>query len=526
MLYGAAYCIAFISAIIRQTMVTTPLAPSTSTPIAPASTSATSSALTTAPPAAEVYPTPALVAQVCPDSPIGNIAKNLPYILKAMCAQGLTSKNQLIAMIATIYTEVTPFSPIEEYGKGAGEPYGATGFYGRGYIQLTWEDNYKAAEAALGIAGLAANPALALEPENAAKITVWYWTKQGNVAPYAESGDWQNVRSTVNAGSPGNYSACHSRDIFEGAIERAVKIFTQDLDPAAIGVMPIDGAYGLNCLDPGTGGSRTISHLNPQNQGAALAHALGITALAMSKQMEAKLCLDPAADEAVLDLEPQKTFELKGIGDDFDGTYIVEDVLFFYGGRLEVETTGYQPDPNAPAPTAFVGDTSKGLSPASTAVPPTADGEFLNPCAGNPCISRMGWRESTGSNHRGIDLAGANYDILACADGVVVDLERGCSVGDMSCGGGYGNLVFIKHNINGEEIQTDYCHLESVEPGIAKGSSVTKGQKIGRMGDTGHSFGPHLHLQFSKGGTWLDPFAMLKPQPAVEGNGGSAIAFR
>lgn len=79
-------------------------------------------------------------------------------------------------MLATTYHETAgTLQPIEEYGKGKGLKYGkidpVTGqtYYGRGYVQLTWADNYKTMGAALGI-DLYNHPELALNPDTAYKI--------------------------------------------------------------------------------------------------------------------------------------------------------------------------------------------------------------------------------------------------------------------------------------------------------------------------------------------------------------------
>jgi hypothetical protein len=65
----------------------------------------------------------------------------------------------LAYMLATTYHETAQeMLPIEEYGKGAGQPYGEidpeTGqtYYGRGFVQLTWRDNYARADVELGLA--------------------------------------------------------------------------------------------------------------------------------------------------------------------------------------------------------------------------------------------------------------------------------------------------------------------------------------------------------------------------------------
>jgi len=64
---------------------------------------------------------------------------------------------KLAYMLATTYHETgAAMQPVEEYGKGKGEPYGApdpeTGecYYGRGFVQLTWRDNYQRADKEIG----------------------------------------------------------------------------------------------------------------------------------------------------------------------------------------------------------------------------------------------------------------------------------------------------------------------------------------------------------------------------------------
>lgn len=82
--------------------------------------------------------------------------------------------------LATTYHECSgTMQPIEEYGKGSGQPYGVpdktTGqtYYGRGYVQLTWADNYKKMTQALGLTGdddLYLHASRALDPKIAADV--------------------------------------------------------------------------------------------------------------------------------------------------------------------------------------------------------------------------------------------------------------------------------------------------------------------------------------------------------------------
>lgn len=343
------------------TNTTTTAAPATGQPATPAQPAA---------PPPEVYPTIAQLVEAFPDAEPDNLRKNIPYLLKALAGAGFTSSNQLCAFLATMEVETIPrFVPVKEIN-GSKKRYAP--YFGRGYIQLTWRANYEKAEKDLGISGLAANPDLALNPENAARIAVWYWkgATGNNPSKHAERGDWRAVRKAVNGGYNG-------WDHFNKTLQRALKVLTQPLDPAAIGALPADGSYGLGCADPGVGGSRNITGINPQNQGAALAHALGITARAMSRGIVLTATLDPAADPKVLDLDAQKTFDAKNIGGDgFDGTYTVDEVVFEFDRTLTVRVTGSQPDPNAPAPEVFLHDTNQAVGPTGAPLPPVQDGDI------------------------------------------------------------------------------------------------------------------------------------------------------
>lgn len=72
-------------------------------------------------------------------------------------------------MLATVKHECAgTWQPIAEYGRGAGKKYGPR-WYGRGYVQLTWEWNYRAMSQVTGV-DLVANPDLAMDPKHAYRI--------------------------------------------------------------------------------------------------------------------------------------------------------------------------------------------------------------------------------------------------------------------------------------------------------------------------------------------------------------------
>ncbi|MGA4718591.1 murein hydrolase activator EnvC family protein [Fictibacillus nanhaiensis] len=117
--------------------------------------------------------------------------------------------------------------------------------------------------------------------------------------------------------------------------------------------------------------------------------------------------------------------------------------------------------------------------------PVSGNGMIIKPAAGR-ITSGFGNRSS--GMHEGIDIAqGGTVPIYAAADGTVIRSEYSSS---------YGNVVYISHSIGGQQWTTVYAHMSSR---AVSGGSVSKGQFLGNMGNTGHSFGQHLHFELHKG---------------------------
>lgn len=99
-----------------------------------------------------------------------------------------------------------------------------------------------------------------------------------------------------------------------------------------------------------------------------------------------------------------------------------------------------------------------------------------------------------GNGHIGIDLGWRtvqNDGILAHSQGTVVFCQTGCGNNPGSSGNAsYGNCVKLQHP-NG--YYTLYAHLSEVD--VVNGQEVAKGQQIGKMGNTGNSYGAHLHFE-------------------------------
>lgn len=97
--------------------------------------------------------------------------------------------------------------------------------------------------------------------------------------------------------------------------------------------------------------------------------------------------------------------------------------------------------------------------------------------------------------HDGIDLVDKSKgyndlcNIIAHSDGEVVAVRNNCNGFEK---GSYGNYVKIKHN-NG--YSTLYAHLKYKSVKVKVGDMVKSGEVIGYMGNTGYSFGGHLHFE-------------------------------
>lgn len=113
---------------------------------------------------------------------------------------------------------------------------------------------------------------------------------------------------------------------------------------------------------------------------------------------------------------------------------------------------------------------------------------FSMPCKGE-VTSVFGWRKRRPHYGTDIDLETGDT-VVAAFDGMIRIAKLNRS---------YGNVVIIRHN-NG--LETVYAHLSQllVEPG----QIVEAGQTIGLGGNTGHSYGSHLHFEMRYLGQALD----------------------
>lgn len=118
---------------------------------------------------------------------------------------------------------------------------------------------------------------------------------------------------------------------------------------------------------------------------------------------------------------------------------------------------------------------------------------FCMPTPSRNVTSRFGYRATFKRVHKGLDIKVCTGDtIVAAFDGKVRVVRYDA--------GGYGNYVVIRHN-NG--LETIYGHLSKQ---LVEGDQIVKaGEPIGLGGNTGRSFGSHLHFETRLAGEAINP---------------------
>jgi len=154
-------------------------------------------------------------------------------------------------------------------------------------------------------------------------------------------------------------------------------------------------------------------------------------------------------------------------------------------GQKLIVVDGTKPVPKPRAiyyPLQVVGTPPKGA--------PVGSGRFMWPVVGY-------WMRGFSSYHYGIDIANAiGTPVYAADDGYVMLAGQDTW--------GYGLQVIIDH---GNGYKTRYAHLSKIL--VKAGQAVKRGEKIGLVGSTGRSTGPHLHFEIIKGGVRVDPTGYL-----------------
>jgi peptidoglycan hydrolase-like protein with peptidoglycan-binding domain len=134
--------------------------------------------------------------------------------------------------------------------------------------------------------------------------------------------------------------------------------------------------------------------------------------------------------------------------------------------------------------------TLRALREREVSAPVSGPVRFLRPVGGE-IGDGFGW--VSGRRHTGIDFPQSMGAPVGAAGVGVVGFAGWNS-------GGYGYLVVVKHRLG---FETWYAHLSSIA--VAPGQRVQGGSRIGYVGSTGRSTGPHLHWEVRRFGTPIDP---------------------
>ncbi|MEU0159865.1 peptidoglycan DD-metalloendopeptidase family protein [Streptomyces sp. NPDC006261] len=137
-------------------------------------------------------------------------------------------------------------------------------------------------------------------------------------------------------------------------------------------------------------------------------------------------------------------------------------------------------------------------------------GQWVNP-VNAPMSTPFGKKGSMWSSgaHTGLDFAAAL--------GTAVKAVSGGKVAMAKSGGPYGNHVMVNH---GGGLTSLYAHLSRMLTSV--GDTVKQGQKLGEVGSTGNSSGPHLHLEARVNGRAVDPMSYLTGGGGT-GSGGKGV---
>ena len=115
--------------------------------------------------------------------------------------------------------------------------------------------------------------------------------------------------------------------------------------------------------------------------------------------------------------------------------------------------------------------------------------------------------------HTGIDVVRRTNKldtIVAAQKGKVIKIVSNVKGKDLTKG--YGNYVELQH---GDNIKTRYCHLKYGSIKVKTGQIIDKAEEIGYMGDTGYTFGAHLHFQVIQNSKEINPLPYINDKKKI-----------
>ncbi|WP_170176876.1 glycoside hydrolase family 19 protein [Nocardia mexicana] len=157
---------------------------------------------------------------LAPKGDPGTLAKYLPYLNEAMRKAGISNPKREAAFLAQVLHETDGLRTLTEYGSekyfnsnygpdtavgrslGNEKPGDGARFRGRGALQITGRDNYRAAGDSIDV-DLVRHPERAADPEHAFDIAGWYWESR-ELNDEADKGKLDDITREINGGSNGD----------------------------------------------------------------------------------------------------------------------------------------------------------------------------------------------------------------------------------------------------------------------------------------------------------------------------------
>ncbi|MCA2001250.1 MAG: M23 family metallopeptidase, partial [Chloroflexi bacterium] len=193
------------------------------------------------------------------------------------------------------------------------------------------------------------------------------------------------------------------------------------------------------------------------------------------------------------------TFE--SVAEKFDTT--ADAIINFPGNRIDLTNPKVEP-----GETVMIPGGSRALQdwliPTSGG---SSSGGGGNACGGGPVASGFGWPANShnisgngyGPGHLALDIqANEGEPVYAAGSGMVTMAQGGWNYG-------YGNVIQIDH---GNGYVTVYAHLSVINVSVC--TPVGQGAVIGAAGNTGNSFGAHLHFEVRLNGTNVNPYTVVQ----------------
>ncbi len=198
----------------------------------------------------------------------------------------------------------------------------------------------------------------------------------------------------------------------------------------------------------------------------------------------------------------QEDDTIENVADEFKAN--AEDILNFSGNDIDLTNPTFRAGEYVMIPGGsrefkqwvIVAPSTGGSSSGSGSACPAGavgSGYFSFPTYNHYLTGNDYW-----SGHLGIDLAADTGASIYAADGGVVTMAQG------GYNYGYGNVIAIDH---GNGYSTLYAHLSQIN--VVPCQSVYAGTVIGYSGNTGNSFGAHLHFEIRYNGAHINPWSVL-----------------